>query len=72
MILTNMFPGFSTAICSNAVLVGMLTDSSDTLLFTLSGFLGHVVTASKTVSCGITNRACVLKELNYGWSSTTL
>ena len=48
--LTNMFPGFSTAICSNAVLVGMLTDSSDTLLFTLSGFLGHVVTASSTVS----------------------
>lgn len=51
MILTNIFPGLSTAICRSAVLVGILADSSDTRLFTLSSFLGHVITESKTGSC---------------------
>lgn len=59
-----MFPGFRTAICRSAVLVGMLTDSSDTFLLILSGFLGHVIPApeSNTGSCGTTNRVCVLKR----------
>ena len=45
--LTNIFPGLRTAICRSAVRVGMLIDSSDSLLFTfcsITDFLGHVMT----------------------------
>ena len=58
--LTNIFPGLSTAICRSAVRVGMLTDSSDSRLFTfcsVTDFRGHVMTQwSKTGSCDTTKR----------------
>ena len=46
MTLTNIFPGFSTAICKSAVRVGMLTESSDSLLLnfcSVTDFRGHVM-----------------------------